>query len=80
MSMVSRFGFLASLGINKSKSTWHIVFLFASDYVRACFPNSIRLLDYAIGKTERMEYVAFGSQSALAAIDVGKGRNMVNGS
>jgi hypothetical protein len=54
--------------------------MFASDYVRACFPNSIRLLDYAIGKTERMEDVAFGSQFALAEIDVGKCRNMVNGS
>jgi hypothetical protein len=48
--------------------------------MRACFPNSIRLLDHAIGKTERMEDVAFRSQSALAAIDVGMRRNMVNGS
>jgi hypothetical protein len=28
--------------------------------MRACFPNSIRVLDYAIGKRERMEDVAFG--------------------
>jgi hypothetical protein len=48
--------------------------------MRACFPNSIRLLDYAIGKTERMEDVAFDTQSALAAIDIVKCRNMVNGS
>jgi hypothetical protein len=48
--------------------------------MRACFPNSIRLLEYAIGKTERMDDVAFGSHSALAVIDVGKCRNMVNGS
>jgi hypothetical protein len=36
---VTRFGFLASLSINKSKSTWHIRYILASHYMHAYFPR-----------------------------------------
>jgi hypothetical protein len=39
MSILTRFGFLARLSINKSKSTWHILHIFASHYMHAYFPR-----------------------------------------
>jgi hypothetical protein len=38
--VVTRFGFLASRSINKSKTTWHVLYIFASHYMHADFPRS----------------------------------------
>jgi hypothetical protein len=58
MSIVTRFGFLASLSINKSKSTWHILHIFACHYMHAYFPrlNTPRALFFVL-LGDRMEEV-----------------------